>query len=191
MSNVYTMTWALKDIPPYSEEPFVNSIDSDISGIRFQLLGFPNWYTHREESVLKNWETLDKDLYRSSAFGGVMTSAKRWERRELMTIVPDSANDLDKATAVFTFVRDHFLTQSREFMEGLPAEAIILSTKDNGQLNPSYPLVENFNYVITRVDIDGKVYLPDATAPRIGFGKLPLDCYNGYARVIRTPTTKG
>jgi hypothetical protein len=219
---VFTMTWSLRDIPPYAEEPYVNSMDNYISGLRFQLSEMMDISTRRRENIMKTWESLNQDLYRNSAFGGVMTTSKHWERRELRAIVPDGVGNLEKARAIFAFVRDHFDAEGRDFVadadltlkdiykarrgsvaeinlmltallreEGLAADAVILSTKDNGLLNPSYPMMENFNYVIVRVPIDGKDYLLDATDPRIGFGKLPLDCYNGYARIIKTANTTG
>jgi hypothetical protein len=67
---------------------------------------------------------------------------------------------------------------------GITADAVILSTRDNGWINATYPVTERFNYVIVRSRIGGKDYFLDATSPRLGFGRLPLECYNGYARVI-------
>jgi hypothetical protein len=68
--------------------------------------------------------------------------------------------------------------------EGLKADAVILSTRGNGVINPYYPLTENLNYVIVRLRAGGKEYFLDATDPHMGFGKIPLACYNGYARVV-------
>ena len=68
--------------------------------------------------------------------------------------------------------------------EGLRADAVILSTKENGVINPNYPLIENLNYVIVRLRVGGRDYFLDATDPHLGFGKIPLECYNGYARVV-------
>jgi len=214
-TQVFTFRWEMKEIPAYEKEPFVNSMDNYVSGVRFQLSEITNLSTRRRESNIKNWETLNKELYSNSAFGGLMTTSKHWERRELRAVVPDSAGEMGKAKAIFAFVRDHFVTQGRGFIadddlslkdiykarrgsvaeinlmltallreEGLAADAVILSMRDNGLLNPYYPMIENFNYVIARVRLGGKSYYLDATEPRMGFGKLPLDCYNGYARVI-------
>src|SRR5206468_3338117 len=44
--------------------------------------------------------------------------------------------------------------------------------------------LEKLNYVITKVVIDNKTYLLDASQNKLGFGHLDLDCYNGYARII-------
>ncbi|MBK7562356.1 MAG: hypothetical protein IPI68_12860 [Chitinophagaceae bacterium] len=47
-----------------------------------------------------------------------------------------------------------------------------------------YTITSKFNYVISKADIDGKTYYLDASEPRMGFGFLPLRCYNGAARII-------
>jgi hypothetical protein len=67
---------------------------------------------------------------------------------------------------------------------GLDAKPVILSTRDNGFVHPIYPLISRYNYVIDRVTIDSTSYNLDASEPWIGFGRLPLRCYNGVGRVI-------
>jgi hypothetical protein len=47
-----------------------------------------------------------------------------------------------------------------------------------------YPIYSQFNYIIDRITIDGKTYYLDATERGIGFGYLPLRCYNNHARVV-------
>ncbi len=68
--------------------------------------------------------------------------------------------------------------------EGLDASPVILSTRTNGYTNVNYPLLSEYNYVITRVRADGKDYLLDASRPYVGFGQLPEACYNGPAMAI-------
>jgi hypothetical protein len=143
-----------------------------------------------------------------------MTASTHFLRRELRTIVEDSVNDLDRAKAIYAYVRDHFTTRGSSLLsddltikeifqvgkgtqeeinllltamlrdEGLKADAVMLSTRENGQINPLYPLTVNFNYVVVRLRLGGKEYFLDATEPQLGFGKLPLACYNGYARIV-------
>jgi hypothetical protein len=64
------------------------------------------------------------------------------------------------------------------------AQPAMLSTRENGLLNPNYPVINRFNYLICRATIEGKTYLLDASNPLLGFGQLPAKCYNGYVRVI-------
>jgi hypothetical protein len=49
--------------------------------------------------------------------------------------------------------------------------------------------MDRFNYVISRLNIDGKYYYLDASQPRMGFGRLGYESYNGHARVINETAT--
>jgi hypothetical protein len=209
----YTFHWVLKDVPAERDESYVFSKEEYVPGVSFQLSEYTDLRTRRRIKVDNTWNVINDKLFKSSAFGGVMNTARHWERRELREIVEDSASDMNKAKAVFHFVRDHFLTKGQDLVddrtlkeifksrqgsvtqinlmltallreEGLSADAIILSTRDNGIINPYYPLVENFNYVIVRLRLGGKTYFLDASNPKLGFGRLLPECYNGYARTV-------
>ncbi|MGZ3874368.1 MAG: DUF3857 domain-containing protein, partial [Mucilaginibacter sp.] len=67
---------------------------------------------------------------------------------------------------------------------GLNAEAVLLSTRDNGALNTLYPVLGDFNYVVAKVNIGDQIYLLDATDPLLPFGLLPLKCLNDKGRVF-------
>jgi len=64
------------------------------------------------------------------------------------------------------------------------ANPVLLSTNDFGFSDPKFPLIDKLNYVICRCLVDGQAYNLDASYSLLGFGNLPLRCYNGYARVI-------
>lgn len=67
---------------------------------------------------------------------------------------------------------------------GLKADPVILATRSYGNCPETYPVLENLNYVICMVtNGDQTIYL-DASDPDLGFGKLPLECYNGHAEII-------
>jgi hypothetical protein len=68
--------------------------------------------------------------------------------------------------------------------ENLQASPVILSTRANGVTNEFYPMVNRFNYVVCKVDIDNISYILDASKPYMGFNKLPEYCLNGVARII-------
>jgi len=67
---------------------------------------------------------------------------------------------------------------------GMEADPVILSTRENGYVTELYPVLSEFNYVIARLNINGKVYLVDATDPLLPFGMIPLRCLNMNGRVI-------
>ncbi|WP_157557932.1 DUF3857 domain-containing protein [Niabella aurantiaca] len=67
---------------------------------------------------------------------------------------------------------------------GITADPMLLSTRGHGWASPNYPLLNKYNAVLCAARVDGKYYYLDATHPRLGFGKLPLECYNGPAFVV-------
>lgn len=72
---------------------------------------------------------------------------------------------------------------------GLATEPVLLSTRSNGYTYPLYPLIDRFNYVICRVNLNSKYYFLDASRPSLGFGRLNYDSYNGHARVVNREAT--
>ena len=69
-------------------------------------------------------------------------------------------------------------------LRGINADPVILSTRDYGIHPTRYPVLDKMNYVICMMHIGGKVIYLDASDPLLGFGKLPLSCYNGHAQII-------
>ena len=72
---------------------------------------------------------------------------------------------------------------------GLPADPLMLSTKSHGYALSVYPIMDKFNYVVCRTVIGDKTFYLDASRPRLGFGRLSWECYNGHARVINPEAT--
>jgi len=211
----YNIQWEMHDVPAFKEESYTSAPDNYVSGIRFRLAEYTDLEKKKRIKVLNTWDVVNKELYKSKSFGGIMTVSSHWLRKDLRTIVDDSVNGMDKARAVYAYVRDHFANTGRDFVgdedqspkdlfkshkgsvaeinllltamlreEGLTADAVILSTRDNGMIDPYYPVMENFNYVVVRLKAGDATYYLDASEPRMGFGHLPAECYNGYARVV-------
>jgi hypothetical protein len=214
-TKCHTFLWQMTDVPAFKSEPYVLAPANYLSGLRFQLSVYPSLVERRQVRVFNTWDVVNKDLYKSKSFGGIMTTSSHWLRKEMRTIVDDTVNGMAKARIVYAYVRDHFTNMGRDVLadedqslkdifkahkgsvaeinllltamlreEGLTADAVILSTTDNGKIDPSYPVTENFNYVLVRLKIGDYTYFLDASEPRMGFGYLPEECYNGYARVV-------
>jgi hypothetical protein len=71
---------------------------------------------------------------------------------------------------------------------GFIADPIILSTRQHGKAYDEYPILDNYDYAIVRLKLEGRQYLLDASDKNIGFGYLPVKCYNGLARIINSPS---
>lgn len=69
-------------------------------------------------------------------------------------------------------------------VKGLKANPVVMSTRDFGLHSVDYPLPEKLNYVVAKLEMYGESFYLDATDPFQAFGKIPLNCYNGHARVI-------
>lgn len=68
---------------------------------------------------------------------------------------------------------------------GLAAHPVLLSTRNHGRIDQSFPLVSKFNYVIALVPLaDGKDLLVDATDPDLPCGTLPERCLSQIGRLI-------
>ena len=67
---------------------------------------------------------------------------------------------------------------------GYNANPVILSTRENGKINQSFPLLDRFNYTICRVDLDGTLYNLDISDQQLKMGVIPFECLNGDGREI-------
>jgi hypothetical protein len=67
---------------------------------------------------------------------------------------------------------------------GYTADPVMLSTRSHGYTYAMYPMMGRFNYVVSRLHLGEKYYFLDASKPRMGFGKLGYEAYNGHARVV-------
>ncbi len=211
--TTYHSTWAMKDIPALKSEPYTTTIGNHISKISFQLSGlrYPN---QPFRPVTNSWMKVVEELLKDENFGADLSKKNNWFDDEVKQAIAGAANNKEKAKKLFDFVRDHyncinynsiFLSQpiKKTFQAkkgnvadinlllvamyrslGIKAHPIILSTRDNGKAYDGYPLLNEYNYIICQVEIDGEKILTDASQPKLGFGLLDSDVYNGSARLI-------
>ena len=66
----------------------------------------------------------------------------------------------------------------------IEANPLIVSTKHNGFVNQTYPSIDEYNYLVSKVRFNNKDYYFDVSKTKLGFNKLPLDCYNENGRLI-------
>ncbi len=219
-ANDNEISLKLKEVPAMKSEPFTTTTDNYISRISYQLseYRFPG---QAVEPVMQSWPKVAEGLMKDEEFGAALTKSNNWLNDDIKTITANATTDLDKAKALYNYLRDKFSLKSEggkymtdnpkniwKNMKGNTADAnlmltillrtagfnanpVLLSTRDNGFTNEVYPLINEYNYVASKLTIDNKAYYLDATNPMMGFGHLPLECYNGHARLITTfPTAE-
>lgn len=213
-ANVTDYRWVMKDVPALKEESYTSTLNNHISRIEFQLASIGEPFTFRQ--VMSTWTMAAKDLLADEDFGEQLKKDNGWLNDVMPLALKNASTPLDKAKNIFAWVRDNFTctNYNRKYLEqplknilknkngnvaeinllltvmllkaNVQADPVILSTRSHGYTHSMYPLLDRFNYVICRTEVDGKEYYLDASDPGMGFGRLGYKCYNGHARIINT-----
>ncbi|WP_316845110.1 transglutaminase domain-containing protein [Pedobacter psychrodurus] len=206
------ITYLMKDIPAFIEEDNMTAPSNFKSAIYFELSDVQN-LNGGKTSYTKTWKDVDYELTSYKTLGDQM-KRKDVFKDLIPSITKGSTDDLEKAKAIYNYIKkqikwDNYYGKYSEdnikkalesrsgnvadinlslisalSTAGLDAEAVILSTRDNGTVNKLYPVMSDFNYLVAKVNIGDKSYLLDATEPLLPFGLLPLRCINDQGRVI-------
>jgi len=206
------ITYLMKDIPAFIEEDNMTAPSNFKSAIYFELSDVQN-LNGGKTSYTKTWKDVDYELLSDKSLGAQM-KRKDVFKDLIPVITNGSIDELEKAKAIFNYIKkqikwDNYygkysidnIKKALETRSGnvadinlsliaalsaanLDAEAVILSTRDNGTLNKLYPVISDFNYLVAKVNIGDKSYLLDATEPLLPFALLPLRCINDQGRVI-------
>ncbi len=209
--------WVQKNIPAIRSGEFTSAIKNHIARLEFQLSAHNAPLTPK--TFINTWPALTESLLSSEQFGDPADPVHNWLGPEVKRLIPVAVSPGDSAEAVFRFVRDQFTCTSYSALwreqsyrqvwksrngsvaeinlllavllnqAGMKAEPVILSTTGNGYVQEAFPMITAFNYVICRLSLNGDTFYLDASRPRLGFGKLLPECYNGHARVVNDEGT--
>ncbi|UFH53680.1 DUF3857 domain-containing protein [Spirosoma sp. KNUC1025] len=203
--------FAMKDLPAFREEVYMTTDEDYLAKIEFELARYqgPDMRMH-DFSV--SWETLDKTILADPDFGGQIKRGG-FLRETAKTLLAQSPDSLGRIKAAYDFVRRTVKWDERtawwsnntkkafDDRKGtagdinllliallremdIEANPVILSTRENGQINELYALIRKFNYVVAQVTVGGKDMLLDATDPYLVPGMLPTHCLNGTGRLV-------
>ncbi|WP_374948139.1 DUF3857 domain-containing protein [Mucilaginibacter sp.] len=207
------MTYGMENIPAFTQEDYMTSPKNFISAMYFNLSEYTNLSTGAKIMVTREWKDIDYNLKHSDYFGAQLRK-KDLLKTYIGPSIAGKTGDLNKAKAVYAYVQKNIKWNGgntrgsyegiRKALDnhtgnaadvnltlvtglnaaGILAEAVLLSTRQNGKINKLYPVEDEFDYVIARAVIDGTTYLLDATDPMLAFGMLPLHCLNDQGRVM-------
>jgi hypothetical protein len=213
--------WIKKNVSPLKREPFTTTVDNYLSRVSFQLNYVQQNANMDKHYVYADWKQFSERLMEQDDFGLELGHPNPWMTDELKPVTEGALNDEERAKKIYFYVRDHFSctgltgkftkTSLKDIYknrsgsvaeinllltallkhDGFSADPAILSTRDNGFANPSWPVVREYDYTFCVVKALGKTYTLDASDPSNGFGKLPSYCYNGEARVINPADSTG
>ena len=207
------LTFGMDNIPAFIEEEYMTAPKNFLSAINFELSEYTNPYNSTKVKVTKEWKDIDYNLKHADYFG-VQLRRKDLLKSYITPVIAGKKDDLAKAKAIYAYmqktlkwnnIRAHGSGDGvRKTMEshtgnageinialvtalaagGLNAEAVLLSTRANGLINKLYPVEDDFDYVIAKINIGENTYLLDATDPLLAFGMLPIKCLNDQGRVM-------
>lgn len=216
-AGVTDYRWVMKNVPALKEESFTSAIDNHISKIEFQLAELRQPFTPR--NIMGTWPQTCNELLKDESFGYSLNRDNPWLNEVMDEAIGGAGDNLQKARNIYAYVRDHITctNHNRKYLEqplknvlknrngntaeinlllvamlkkaGLNAEPVMLSTRSHGYAYAMYPLLDRFNYVVAQLTMGGNTWYLDASEPRMGFGRLGPQCYNGHARVINQDAT--
>lgn len=198
----------IKEDYSLSHENYRSKIEFKLAEFRsFRIFGIGSF------SSVKSWEDFDaaivaddynvKSILKKSMLKGFLP-------KEILAI----KSPLEKAQKIYQFIRDHYtwdhtaggLTENnlrKAFRKGkgsiseinlslmnamhaggIHAELLLTSTRNHSIPTQNYPVMSDFNCLIIKIIVHGKVYFLDASEKYAPFGILPLSALNYKGRAI-------
>ena len=207
----------MKNVPALKEENFTTTLDNHIAKVEFQLAEYR--YPLSPKSIMNNWFDVCREMLNSESFGLQLSKDNGWMNDELRNALGGAATEDEKAKNIYKYVQSNFtctnynrlytdqplknILKDKKGSEaeinlllvamlrkaGLHADPLMLSTRSHGYAYSIYPIMDKFNYIVCQAKVDNKTIYLDASMPRLGFGRLHWECYNGHARVINPEAT--
>jgi hypothetical protein len=204
--------WTIKNVPAFKEEPFMTSEEDYISRVKFALshISFPG---RAVVEIMGSWGKLNSQLIEDPDFGKAI-SGNSFLKKIVDEVTAGKTDPLQKIEAIHQYVKqsvewtgekDKYADSFKKVMESkkgtaadinlllasmlekadINVEPILLSTRDHGFIRRSYPMSEQFNYVICLVTLpDNKTVFLDATNKFLPVNVLPEYCLNGEGMVV-------
>ncbi len=203
----------LSNIPPLKDENYVDNLANYQSRLLVELerIELPN---QPIEYLSTTWEKVTNTIYDDSDFGDQL-SKNNYFKKDLETLMSSKpTNDkIEKVSMILDFVKSkvkwneyygytaeqgvskaykdgvgnsadiNLMLTSMLRYAGMDANPVLVSTKNNGI--PLVPTRSGFNYVISAVNVDGKIILIDATRKHGTIDILPTNTLNWLGRLIK------
>jgi hypothetical protein len=211
-SNTVKHRWVMKDVAPLKLENFSINTSKYIDKVDFQLAQTYNGESTNE--IYNTWGKASERLLKDDEFAATLDADNEWLDQIAADVLKGESDLLERAKKIYNYVSSNYtctdynnpylttrlydVAKKKSGTVGdinlfliallrkakVSANPVLLSTRDYGFSDPKFPLIDKLNYVICRCLVGGGAYNLDASYSLLGFGNLPLKCYNGYARVI-------
>lgn len=209
--NENVSLYILENIPALKDESFVNNIKNYTAAVEHELtsIQYPN---EPFKNIATSWEDVVKNIYDSEFFGAELNKSGYFDD-DINAVVSGLNSSQEKIAAIFNFVKSRMnwnefygygcndgvrkayqdrvgnvaeinlmLTAMFRYA-GFDANPIILSSRGNGI--SLFPSRNAFDYVISGLELNGKIILFDATSKNSLPDILPIRDLNWFGRLVR------
>jgi hypothetical protein len=208
--------WYATDVPAFMEEPFMAHHSNYLTHFKFDIesIAIPGFYV----DLSLNWASVAERLSEDKYFGTVMRNCAFLNEKaaELRASTAPVSAKIEEAFRYIrenikwngwpsAFASPDYLANFKKNHSGNSAEInllltallkkadinaypAVLSTRENGLLNPGSASMSSLNYVIAYIKTENLEMLLDATDPNLAPGILPLRCRTVTAFVIADKT---
>jgi hypothetical protein len=206
-------TYRIENAPAFKQEPHMNAVINYLSKLEHELNYYrpPSGQTTDFSST---WTQLNKRLMESESFGRMLNKSG-FLNDEIDAIKAKSDKPEERLAAAYQLIQSSMawnqvnsLWAGRSLRKAwtdkvgnaadinlmlinmlreldIEAHPVIISTRANGMINPSQIMLNKFNFVIAYANVDGKVFLMDATDKHTPYFLLPERCINGEGRLVQ------
>ncbi|WP_417350695.1 DUF3857 domain-containing protein [Flavobacterium alkalisoli] len=211
--NVYT--YEAENVPALKTEAFIDNINNYKSFIKHELASV-QYPDSEEKKYAYDWDSVAALIYNEESFGEEIDKSDYYQK-DLNSILEGKINREEITTLVFEYVKNrmawdgeygytckkgvkkayesrsgnvadiNLMLISMLRYAGLKANPILLSTRDKGHV--AFVNRDEFNYVITGVEIQNKTILLDATSKYATQNILPVRDLNLFGRMIKENLT--
>lgn len=202
----------MRNIPGLRDEPYMDAPRDYLQRVVFQLSEYQTYYGARQKYA-NTWADLARDLLQEEDFGRVIEKNVKGSD-EVLTPIKAKSSEFEKMVSVFSYVQKNLSwnrINSKYAGEGLKkvwekksgtsgeinlllinflkevkldAQPLLVSERDHGKVDGSYPFVDQFNKVVALVIVNGKRYILDATDQTTPIDMIPFDLLNTNAFLV-------
>ncbi len=210
--NSVSKTYILKNVPALREEPFMGAVKDYLQRVIFQLsqVDYGNGDIQKVQST---WPKLTQDLLDDEDFG-LQLKKNIPHTEDLDDSLKKVQDDYHKMLVIDDYVRRNMNWNGKENIysmngiksawdkksgsnadinlilinllrdAGLTAYPMLVSTKDNGEVNTLYPFLQQFNNTMACVVIGENIYILNAADKYNPPTMIPYDVLNSEGFIV-------
>ena len=209
--QVGKISFVMKNIPGLRDEDYMASEKDYLQQVTFQLSGFADGFGTKK--VATTWKDMANDLLNEKYFG-VQLNKDLTNTTELKSLCEKVSTPTEKLKAIYDYVRfglvwdgysgiysDDGIKSAWEKKKGNAADInlilvnllraygfdaypMLISERDHGKVDTTYPFRQQFNKVIAFVKLNDKQYFLDGVNKSTPFGMIPYKFLNTKAFIV-------